>query len=472
MHPDRERTPSPAAQSRAARNRPAPPQRTAPMPTWTTPDWLTKKRIAWVVLGMALTLLATLVVLNLTTGEQRIKTAFGTSFSIDDPQFVREMGTLLGPPILRGNTVEALDNGDEIFPAMLAAIDSAEHTVTFETYVYWSGEVGDRFADALAAKAREGVAVHVLVDWAGALKADGASLDRMAEAGVQVEQYRPLAWYRLGRMNNRTHRKILVVDGEVGFTGGVGIADVWAGDARTPDEWRDMHFRVEGPVVLQMQAAFLDNWIQTTGRVLNGPAYFPPTYGEDGEAGEVPGTVAAHVFTSSAEGGSNSMRLMYMMALASAASTIDLASAYFVPDPVMVRSMINARERGVAVRVLVPGPHLDSDLVRISSKEIWGDLLAAGVEISVYQPTMLHTKMLIVDRLMVSVGSTNFDVRSFELNDEASLNLYDAAFAEAMTETFEADWADGRPYTYAMWEGRPWTEKFMETVVRPLKSQL
>ena len=442
------------------------------MPTWTTPDWLTKKRIAWVIVGIVITLLVTLVVLNLTTGEQRIKAAFGTSFAIDDPQFVREMGTLLGPPILRGNAVTALDNGDEIFPAMLAAIDSAEQTITFETYVYWSGEVGDRFAEALAAKAREGVAVHVLVDWAGALKADGGSLERMAEAGVEVEQYRPLAWYRLARMNNRTHRKLLVVDGRVGFTGGVGIADVWDGDAQDPDHWRDMHFRVEGPVVLQMQAAFLDNWIQTTGRVLNGTAYFPPTYGEDGEAGEVPGTVAAHMFTSSAEGGSNSMRLMYMMALASAEQSIDLVSAYFVPDPVMVRSILDARARGVAVRVLVPGPHIDSDLVKISSKKIWGDLLREGVEISVYQPTMIHTKMLIVDRLLVSVGSTNFDVRSFELNDEASLNLYDAAFAEAMTDTFEADWADGDLYTYAMWQDRPWTERFMETVVRPLNPQL
>ena len=415
-------------------------------------------------ISAVVTLLLVLVTLNVATGEQRIDEQIQTPFALGDDQFRREMSVLLGPDILGGNVVTALQNGDEIFPAMLAAIDSAQHSITFETYIYWDGETGARFADALSARARAGIPVHVLVDWAGALKMDDATLDEMSAAGVEVEQYRPLKWYRLDRMNSRTHRKLLVVDGKVGFTGGVGIADVWAGNAQDPDHWRDMHFEVRGPVVAQMQAAFLDNWIQTTGSVLNGPAYFP-------ELDSV-GTVAAHTFTSSAEGGSDSMRLMYLMALTSAAQTIDLASAYFVPDPIMVQALVAARERGVRVRVLVPGPHIDSDLVRISSKQVWGELLAAGAEISVYQPTMLHTKMLIVDRRMVSVGSTNFDVRSFELNDEASLNLYDPAFAEAMTDVFEADWADGDPYTLEMWTSRPWTEKFAEQVLRPIRSQL
>ena len=427
-----------------------------------TRDW---KHTAWVAaLSALVTLLLVLLALNVTTGEQRIDEQIQTSFGLDEDQFYREMGALLGPPVVDGNAVTALDNGAEIFPAMLAAVDSAEQTITFETYIYWSGEVGDRFAEALSRKAREGVRVHVLVDWAGALKMEDTTLDRMREAGVEVEQYRPLAWYRLDRMNSRTHRKLLVIDGRVGFTGGVGIADVWDGHAQDPDHWRDMHFRVEGPVVAQMQAAFLDNWIQTTGAVLNGPAYFPPL--------DSVGTVAAHMFTSSAEGGSDSMRLMYLMAITSSEATVDLASAYFVPDEIMIQALIAARERGVRVRVLVPGPHIDSELVRISSKRVWGDLLQAGAEISIYQPTMLHTKMLIVDGQMVSVGSTNFDVRSFELNDEASLNLYDAAFAERMADTFERDWADGEPYTYAMWEDRPWTERFAETVLRPIKSQL
>ncbi len=428
----------------------------------TTRDW---KHTAWVAaLASLLTVLVGLLALNVTTGEQRIGQQIQTSFGLDNPQFLREMGVLLGPNIVPGNTVTALNNGDEIFPAMLAAIDSAEQTITFETYVYWSGEVGDRFADALSAKARDGVRVHVLVDWAGALKMGDATLDEMKEAGVEVEQYRPLAWYRLDRMNSRTHRKLLVVDGRVGFTGGVGIADVWDGHAQDPEHWRDMHFRIEGPAVAQMQAAFLDNWIQTTGAVLNGAPYFPPL--------DSTGTTAAQMFTSSAEGGSDSMRLMYLMAITSAERSVDLASAYFVPDATMAEALVAARERGVRVRILVPGPHIDSELVRVSSKQVWGDLLQAGAEISIYQPTMIHTKMLIVDEHLVSVGSTNFDVRSFELNDEASLNLYDPAFARQMTAVFDHDWADGEPYTYAMWRGRPWTEKFAETVIRPLKSQL
>ncbi len=424
----------------------------------------TRRTVRIAAVSVAITVLLTLIVLNVTGGEQRVKEQLQTPYSVEDPRFIYEMGMLLGPPVIGGNAVTALNNGDEIFPAMLAAIDSARVSITFETYIYWSGEAGDRFSQALQRKAREGVRVHVLVDWAGAIKMEQATIGAMADAGVEVEQYRPLTWYRLDRMNSRTHRKLLVVDGRVGFTGGVGIADVWDGHAQDPDHWRDMHFRVQGPVVAQLQAAFLDNWIQTTGAVLNGPAYFPRLAAR--------GTVDAHVFTSSPDGGSDSMRLMYLMAITSAARTVDLASAYFVPDELTVEAIIAARTRGVAVRVLVPGPHIDSELVEISSKRIWGDLLAAGVEISVYQPTMLHTKMLIVDGFMTSVGSTNFDVRSFELNDEASINLYDAAFAEAMTATFERDWADGDPYTLEMWQDRPWTERLAETVLIPIKSQL
>ena len=415
-------------------------------------------------IAIAITLLVVLLAMNLMTPDTHVEEQIQTSSGLDSPQFAREMGVLLGPAIVDGNTVTALQNGDEIFPAMLAAIAAAERTITFETYIYWSGTVGQQFADALAERARAGVRVHVLVDWAGSLKADGTLLDAMEEAGAEVHRYRPLAWYTLNRVNNRTHRKLLVVDGRVGFTGGVGVADVWSGHAQSPEHWRDIHFRMEGPVVAQMQAAFLDNWVQTTGAVLNGPAYFPPL--------DSVGTVAAHLFTSSSEGGTDSMRLMYLMAIGAAERTIDLQAAYFVPDDLLVRALAAARRRGVRVRILVPGPHIDSELVRVSSKRVWGDLLRAGVEISVYQPTMLHNKMLVVDRRLVSVGSTNFDTRSFALNDEASLNLYDRGFGREMTAVFERDWADGDPYTYAMWQDRPWRERVAETVLLPIKSQL
>ncbi|MEJ7747386.1 MAG: cardiolipin synthase B, partial [Luteimonas sp.] len=296
------------------------------------------------------------------------------------------------------------------------------------------------------------------------IKMEQAMLDEMTDAGVKLQRYRPLHWYNIGRINNRTHRKLLVVDGRIAFTGGVGIADQWQGTAQDPEHWRDMHFRIEGPVVAQFQAAFNDNWIKTSGEVLNGADYFPPLQQVGGQD--------AHLFISSPAGGSDSMYLMYLMCIAAAEHTIDLAASYFVPDTLINKALIAARHRGVRVRILLPGEHIDSEAVKLASKANWGELLKAGIEIHEYKPTMLHTKLLIVDREMVSVGSTNFDIRSFRLNDEASLNVYDHAFAERMTEVFEQDLPNSKEYSYQMWKQRPWQEKFMEKFVLPLKSQL
>ncbi|UHQ19224.1 phospholipase D-like domain-containing protein [Lysobacter sp. KIS68-7] len=417
-----------------------------------------------VIVTVVVTGLLVVIGLNFATPEKKLERKVEHHFAVSDPQFRREMGVLLGPAILPGNTVQDLQNGDEIFPAMLSAIASAKKTISFETYIYWNGDVGKRFADALSERARHGVKVHVTIDWAGSYSMDEAQLKQMESAGVEVQRYRPLHWYNLGRMNNRTHRKLLIVDGRVAFTGGVGIGDPWQGNAQDKDHWRDVHFRVEGPVVAQFQAAFNDNWIKTTGRVLNGPDNFPPL--------EPKGEVAAHMFVSSPAGGSESMHLMYLMAIAAAEHSIDLEAAYFIPDPLVVAALRDARKRNVRIRVLVPGKNTDSDAARLASKSGWGPLLKAGIEISEYEPTMFHNKMLIVDRQVVSVGSTNFDLRSFRLNDEASLNVYDAAFAERMTQVFEQDLAKGKPYTYETWEQRPLKEKFMETFVLPIKSQL
>lgn len=423
-----------------------------------------RRRWPLVIAAVAITALATLLARNFATPEKRLAHVLVHSHSVAGPQFRREMGVLLGPAILPGNRVTALQDGDEIFPAMLEAIASARRSITFETYIYWSGEVGEQFTRALSERARAGVPVLVTIDWLGSVKMDGALLERMRAAGVRVEQYRPLDWYNLDRVNNRTHRKLLVIDGRIGFTGGVGIADQWSGHAQDPEHWRDSHFRVEGPVVAQLQAAFNDNWIKMTGTSLSGPAFFP--------ALEPAGDSDAHLFLASPQGGSESMHLMYLMAITAAERRIDLAASYFVPDRLLLHALLEARRRGVAVRVLVPGEHIDSDTVRLSSRADWGPLLAAGVEIAEYQPTMLHVKMLIVDDYLVSVGSTNFDIRSFRLNDEASLNIYDPVFARRMGEVFERDWSHGKVYDLAMWERRPLREKFMEQVVRPLKSQL
>jgi cardiolipin synthase len=341
------------------------------------------------------------------------------------------MGVLLGPPILDGNRFEVLLNGDEIFPSMLAAIRAAKKSITFESYIYWSGDIGREFADALAERARAGVKVYVLLDWLGSSKLDPKQIETMVDAGVSVRRFHEPAWYHLDKMNNRTHRKVLVIDGKVGFTGGVGIADVWSGHAQDPDHWRDTHFRAEGPVVAQMQAVFMDNWIKVTGEVLHGTDYFPPL--------DKPGSSHGQMFSSSPEGGSESMHIMYLLAITAAAKSIHLSSAYFVPDELARKALIAAAKRGVRVQIITPGEHMDAETVRKASRAQWGELLEAGIEISEYQPTMYHCKVLVVDGLWISVGSTNFDNRSFALNDEANLNILDAAFAARQIAVFEQD---------------------------------
>ena len=419
----------------------------------------------WAIIStiMATTLIL-LAWLNFRTPDQVVERKAVYRYAVSDPQFRREMSVLLGPAIMPGNQVRALQNGDEIFPEMLLAIRSAHCSVTFETFIYWAGEVGEAFSEALSERARAGIPVRVIIDWFGSSKMDQPLLDGMRDAGVRLHRYRPLNWYNLGRMNNRTHRKLLVVDGRIGFTGGVGIADQWTGDAGDPEHWRDSHFRIEGPAVAQLQAAFNDNWIKTAGEVLNGPLYFPclPEVGD----------LDAHVFVASPSGGSESMHLMFLLAITAAAETIDLAASYFVPDSLLIGALIAARARGVRVRILLPGPHIDSLTVKISSKADWGALLQAGVEMYVYQPTMLHTKLLIIDAEFVSVGSTNFDMRSLRLNDEASLNFYSSQFAAEMTTVFEADLEASAAFSLELWQKRPMREKLAEKLLLPIRSQL
>lgn len=417
-----------------------------------------------IAISILITAVVVFLVMSLSRSDKTVSRHLAHRFAVADPQFHREMSVMLGPTITEGNHVRALQNGEEIFPAMLAAIRSADSSITFETYIYWSGTIGKEMSDALAERARAGVPVQLTIDWAGSVKLDQELADEMTEAGVEIERYRPLRWYNLGRFNNRTHRKLLIVDGRIAFTGGVGIADQWSGAAEDPDHWRDSHFRVEGPAVAQFQAAFIDNWMKMTGRVLGGPAYFPKL--------DTAGTMHAQLFIASPAGGSESMHLMYLMAVTSAVNTIDLAASYFVPDELLIEAMIAARHRGVRVRVLLPGPHIDSEAVRIASKREWGDLLREGVEFHLYQPTMFHTKMLVVDTALVSVGSTNFDLRSFRLNDEASLNVFDLGFAEQMTTVFEQDLLSAKMFTYRMWRTRPWRQRIAETLIQPFKSQL
>jgi len=417
-----------------------------------------------IVIACVLTALIVFIVVNAQSSEKKIQQKIERLYSTEDPQFLHAMGVLLGPPVLNGNRYRVLVNGDRIFPAMLAAIRGAKETIDFETYIYWSGQIGKEFADALTERAKAGVKVHILLDWVGSQKMDEALVAEMKSAGIEIQKYHPPHWSHLGRLNNRTHRKILVVDGQIGFTGGVGIADKWNGDAQDPDHWRDTHFQVEGPVVAHMQAVFMDNWIKTTGAVLHGADYFP-SLAPVGEG-------AAQVFSSSPSGGSASMELMYLMSITAAKRTIRLSSSYFVPNELAIETMVAAIKRGVKLQIITPGEHTDTETVRAASRARWGDLLAAGAEIYEYQPTMYHCKVMIVDEFMVSSGSTNFDDRSFRLNDEANLNIYDRGFALEQAKVFDADLGRSRRIALAEWQARPLREKLLEHVASLLGSQL
>ncbi len=417
-----------------------------------------------ILLTMLATIALTVVVMNFMTSEKKIDKKIEPLYAVSDPQFLRSMGSLLGPALSDGNRVTCLSNGDEIFKAMLDAIARAQRTITFETYIYWSGQIGSRFVEALSERARAGVKVHVLLDWAGSSSMDNALLEALRAAGVIVEKYHEPRWYSLSRMNNRTHRKLLVVDGLVGFTGGVGIADQWLGNAQDADHWREAHFRLDGPAVAQMQAAFMDNWMKAVGAVLHGEEYFP----ELSKAGDA----LAQVFKSSPGEGSESVRLMYLLSIASARESVRIAAAYFVPDDLSIETIVAASRRGVKIEVILPGKGSDTELTRKASRSRWGKLLEAGIAIFEYQPTMFHCKVMIVDDAWVSVGSTNFDNRSFRLNDEANLNVFSSAFALEQSRIFENDKAHSTQVSLLDWANRPWHEKVLEHAAGLLRSQL
>ena len=400
-------------------------------------------------LGIVIGIFLFVVLANFKRSERKVERAVVSPYGIDDPQFPRSIGALLGPPLLAGNTVTELLNGDAIFPPMLAAIGGARETITLETYIYWSGDIGRKFAAALSARARAGVRVLILLDWAGSVPMDRSLIDEMSADGCIVLRYHAPRWYHLAHFNNRTHRKVLVVDGRIGFTGGMGIGDSWTGDAQDPAHWRDTHFKVEGPVVAQMQAIFMVNWTKARSTVEHTGDFFPPL--------APAGVQFAQMFHSSPDEGSENIRLMYLLSIAAARRTLLLEQAYFVPDDFVTAALVEAARRGVCIQVILPGDKNDNSQVRQASRARWGPLLAVGVRIYEYQPTTLHAKVMVVDGLWSSVGSTNFDNRSFRLNDEANLNVYDDAFAAQMTRTLETDKAVSREIMFAEWQARaPW----------------
>jgi cardiolipin synthase A/B len=425
---------------------------------------LRSPQAAWAMTAVVMTLVAFVFYANLTGSDEHIEHAFPHHYAACDQQFRRTSSNLLGPPLVNGNRVTTLLNGDQAFPAMLDAIRAAKHSVTFEGYIFWSGEIAQRFADAFSERARAGVPIHLVLDWLGSKKMDGKHLKQMRQAGVEIVRYRPLRWYNLDRVNKRTHRKILVVDGKIGFVGGIGIADPYAGNAQDMDHWRDAQFRFEGPVVAQLQADFLDNWIKSGGVLLDGPAYFPRL--------DSVGPQMAQAFHNSPGEGVESLRLIYLLAIGSATQRILIANPYFVPNTLAVSMLVEARRRGVDVEIIVPGPILDAQVVRRASRAKWGPLLEAGVKIYEYQPTFYHTKVMVVDDCWVSVGSANFDNRSFRLNDEANVNVLDQGFAREQARIFGADRLRSKSVTLEEWRRRPITERLEELVGRMMRHQL
>jgi cardiolipin synthase len=386
----------------------------------------------------------------------------GKEFNVASDDFLRAAEALTSSPSTFGNEADLHINGSEIFPAFLETIRGARRSLNLVTYIYWSGEIGRELADALSAKAREGVAVNVLLDAVGSLKMTQELIGEMEDAGVCVVRFRPPKPYAVRRLNNRTHRKLLIADGRIGMIGGVGIADEWTGNAEDPDHWRDTHLTVRGPVVRGLQGAFAENWLEATGDVLVGPDYLP-------DLDPLSDGCPMQLVRSNAGVGDTNIEALYFLAISCARTRLDLTAAYFVPRPAFITALTDAAQRGVEVRVLVPGPHTDKPPVRIAGRATYEELLEAGVRIWEYQRTMIHAKTLAIDSAWVSIGSVNFDNRSFQLQDEATLCVRDESFTAKLDAQFDVDLRDAEEITLEGWKRRPAGERARErglTLVR------
>jgi len=390
----------------------------------------------------------------------------GDDLDVGTDDFMRATEAITAAPIAEGNEVELFINGDEIFPAMLETMAGAKRTLNLLSYLYWSGEIGSEIAAALCERAKAGVEVNVLLDAVGSAKMDRSLISEMDDAGVTFAYFRPPKPYAMRRLNNRTHRKLLIVDGEVGMTGGVGIADQWTGNAQDPDHWRDTHVRVRGPVVRGLQGAFAENWLEATGDVLVGPDHLPELAAASADG------MPMQVVRSTSNVGDTNVEALYFLAIACARSRLWLTSAYFAPRPAFVEALTDAAERGVDVRVIVPGEHIDKEIVRQAGRASYDELLEGGVRIFEYAPTMIHAKTLTVDRAWTSVGSVNFDNRSFQLQDEVTLCVCSPEFAARLDEQFERDLERSDEIEPGRWERRSPAARAREAVTKLARREL
>ena len=382
----------------------------------------------------------------------------------------RVFADTLGVPFTAGNRIEPLVNGDQIFPAMLEAIDQARHTVEFLTFVYWTGDVAQRFAHAFSQAAGRGVTVRILLDAFGCKTMDDSLIDQMQDAGCHVVWFRPLARFKLWNDDHRTHRKVLVVDNQTAFTGGVGIAAEWEGDARDPGEWRDTHFRLTGPAVAGVRSAFLGNWLEADQPLPDHPE------ARDADADNTPvhqacGGLVQTVRSTASIKWSDAYLLQHL-AIRSARQTLHITTAYFVPHQNHVDLLGDAARRGVDVHILMPGPHTDERLCRLAGEDTYRPLLDAGVHLHVYQPTMIHAKIITVDRQLALLGSANFNQRSAQKDDEVCLTVLDPPLVQTLDDHFRHDLTRAEPIDPTRWKKRSAWQRAKETLTRPLRNEL
>lgn len=391
-----------------------------------------------------------------TPAEQPPQYGFEHGIKVGSPEFLETMAGAAGVPFLPGNKFELLNNGDAFYPAMLKAIQEAKRSITIEAYIYWAGEIGMTFSKALAERASKGVKVKVMLDAIGSASIGNEILKVLSAGGCHVAWYNPIRLTKLRRINNRTHRKSLIVDGRIGFTGGAGIADFWTGHAQDKDHWRDLQVRIEGPAVRPLQTGFSQNWLECTGELVTGPDFYP--------APEPVGKFSIQTIMSSPETGASSARIMYVMAISAAQHSIEIANPYFVPDHLAIDLFRDATKRGVRVRVMVAGKPNETIMARLNSLRLYGALLEAGVELLEYNRTLLHHKTMVVDGLWCTVGTTNFDTRSFSHNEENNVCVCDAGLAREMNDMFKADAVYCERISLEKWKSRPLYDKVLQAL--------
>ncbi|MGH7514833.1 MAG: phospholipase D-like domain-containing protein [Gemmatimonadales bacterium] len=377
--------------------------------------------------------------------------------------FVITLSAYLNNPVYRGGKVELLQNGDRFYPAMLQAIQAARDTVNFEVYIFEPDEIGRQFMDALMERARAGIEVRVLVDAFGSFKLKAKHRSELREAGVKVERFRTFGLSNLVRIYRRTHRRAIVMDGKIAFTGGAAISKKWAGDVRTTHEWRDSMVRITGPLVGGIQSAFAENWVYCTGEILSGERFFPRS---DPGAGPCSVSVA-----SSPSDAQQPIRLLFWLTMASARRRLWICNSYFIPDPRLRKAVIDRARRGVDVRILVPGNHTDAVPVQLAGRSYYQELLEAGVRVFEFQPSMMHAKTIVADDTWSVVGSANMDERSMELNEENIVGVADGTLARAIAEGLEADFARSKEVSLDQWRKRPPWQRGLEAVAKVLIEQ-